>query len=313
VKYIKELKINSINLIKSIKDIRIDFLDINYEKFNLDDMIELYNNRYKNNQDDYKIKQFNNELYHKVNSKLINDNDPDAIPIEIISYLEKSASIGDINIFLYMNFLISYIEKTTNISIQTDGLDLIKKDHPLIYDFLVGKNKDYPAPILHYIYTLTNKRVPEIEDFIFSEVKEKPMKISSLIDYCITNLKGRNLELEKKYIFKIPDQSSSEFIKYVDDLIFKFIIKGYFKSYKTKSSEEKSEMIIDELNRNDLISEIKRRKFSPVNILMLYRDNFDIFKDSFETEEKITDFFENTFEESLNRDQFSKIYLMVKK
>jgi pyruvate formate-lyase activating enzyme-like uncharacterized protein len=89
MKYIKELKINSINLIKSLKDIKIDFLNINYDKLNLDDMIEIYNNHYKNNQDDYKIRQFNNELYHKVSNEIRKKNKVDFVPDEIINYLEK--------------------------------------------------------------------------------------------------------------------------------------------------------------------------------------------------------------------------------
>jgi hypothetical protein len=313
VKYIKELKINSINLIKSIKDIRIDFLNINYEKFNLDDMIMLYNNHYKNNQDDYKIRQFNNELYHKVSDEIRKKNKVDFVPNEIINYLEECVSIGHVNIHQYMNFLISYIEKTNNISIQVDGLDIIKKDHPIIYDYIVGKNPLDPSPIIDYIYNLSTKRVPEVEEFLFSEVIRNPMRISTVINYCIKNLKGRNLEFEKKYIFKISDQSNSEFIKYVDDLIFKFIIKGYFESDIIESNEEKIKIINNELNRNNLISEIRRRKFSPVNILMLYRDNFNLFQDVFKSQDKITDFFEKTFEESLNNNEFLKIYSMVKK
>ena len=313
MKYIKELKINSINLIKSIKDIRIDFLDINYEKFNLDDMITLYNNHYKNNQDDYKIRQFNNELYHKVSDEIINKNKVVFVPNEIINYLEKCVSIGHVNIHIYMSFLISYIEKTNNVSTQVHGLDIIKKDHPIIYDYIVGKNPLDPTPIIDYIHNLSTKRVPEVEEYLFSEVIRNPMRISIVISYCIKNLKKRNLELEKKYIFKIPDKSSSEFIKYVDDFIFKFIIKRYFESNVIESNEEKIKIINNELNRNNLISEIRRRKFSPVNILMLYRDNFNLFQDVFKSQEKITDFFEKTFEESLNNNEFLKIYSMVKK
>jgi hypothetical protein len=212
-----------------------------------------------------------------------------------------------------MNFLISYIEKTNNISIQDDGLDIIKKDHPLIYDYIVGKNPLDPNPIINYIYNLSTKRVPEVEEFFFSEVIRNPMKISSVIEYCIKNLKERNLELEKKYIFQIPDKSNSEFIKYVNDLIFKFIIKRYFESDIIESNEEKIKIINNELNRNNLISEIRRRKFSPVNILMLYRDNFNLFEDVFKSQEQIKNFFEKTFEESLNNNEFLRIYSMVKK
>ena len=250
--------IQALNLKESVKEYKyanysLEDLLINCEEQNIQGLVYYYSKKMNANEDKAK-KEYNNEIQTKELQEIIIDKIYKILPQDIISILSKNNEIKkkyDLKKKTY-NFA-SYLED-------------MKKD----------ENKDYTISII-YTFTSIANNIEGLDgemSFMISKIKsEKEFKNT------IEELKKKNENPEKKYIYIKFEQSNSQNIKYICNYIlnnfkddYKYIIiihinRNFNKQKNNKTKKEKeiiyslpdinpniNQIFIDNLNGKNNIS-----------------------------------------------------------
>jgi hypothetical protein len=189
MKYIKKLIISDAKLIESLKEIKINSLEINYKKINLDEIVKFYKYYFKDNfSDEESKKKFGEGLYD-----YIYDHEKDYIDINLLLYI---LSEKDLQSFF------------NNKKLYGEDLGLIYKkfismsDNPLPKDLEDGLYSMFFINDRHYEYNF---------DFI--------------LQYISKFIKDRDFNFENNYLFN--SNAPSYFInKYIINIFFDISLRN---------------------------------------------------------------------------------------
>jgi hypothetical protein len=213
MKYIKRLIISDSKLIEFIKEIKIDYLEINYQKINLDEIIKIYDYYFKDKTTDQEsIEKFTEGLYNYF-------------------YIHQKANMN-VNILLY---ILREKDLQEIFNKKTVGKNLI-----LVYKkFIHVSDNPLPKDLEEELYKMT---LP-----VSSQIYE--INLDVILEYISKIIKDRDFNFENNYLFNI--YMHSYFInKYILNIVFDVSLKNkQVKSLKEINDEFEINDFKDKTNK----------------------------------------------------------------
>jgi hypothetical protein len=199
-------------------------------------------------------------------------------------YTERRSEIPYINDILKKYLEVKYKDKY---DVSKDGMDIIQKEHPVVYDFILDNKNNNRNPVYTSYLKLSDKKLPpELEEDLFIRTNASPLVI---LNYVLNNIKERDFDFESQYLFNDKRRIEvSLAMDYINQLIFDSVLENKeIKNYETLN---------DEFKLNDLYKKTEKIDFNKITFINnIVKRNLETIKKFTTNYNEIVDFFELNF------------------
>lgn len=214
------------------------------------------------------------------------------IPQKIFNNYEKIVYDQDSGLDAYIALLKKYFAiKYPEVDISKDGMDIIKKEHPLVYDTIFSKKYGGHNVFYKHLLALSDKPLSQDEEKkLYERYAYNQDSVNMVLKYISNNIKKRDFNFENKYLFN--EVAYYFIIQYIVNIVF---------DLELKNKEPKNlKTINDEFKINNLKDKINQTLFSKEDISKIIE--YEIKKDNFKlTHEEYDEFFKTNFQKTYER------------